>query len=323
MGVGLLRVSGVGRATDRAALSPVAWAPEGGQFAYGTRGGVWVHELGDLVGTRIAAGDVVTAVAWSPAAGSLAYVDRGALRTVLPDGRDLRKISTRGIASLPVWAPRGDRLAFVIRDAGQGGPARRIWLTSPDGALLRPVLWDTRGHSTAAMAWFPDALHLFASLVPPGGEAAVEWWKVRIAYPDFRRLPGPPSPALESALSPDGSRIAFVAAEGGGERAYVVRLDGSGLRALSNVARRVGGLSWSPHGDKLALAVLQTDAQAEVYAVSAATGARVLVTSYRLEFPDPGASLSLVWSPDERMLAYGTNTGSHRGPVWVARFQPP
>jgi hypothetical protein len=322
VGVGLLRVGGVGRATDRAALSPVAWAPEGEQFAYGTRGGVWVHELGDLVGTRIAAGDAVTAVAWSRAAGYLAYVDRGGLRTVLADGSDPREIPVQGTVRLPVWAPAGDRMAFVIRAPDQGRAADRIWLASPDGALLRPILWETRGHTIAALAWFPDVLHLFASLVPPGGEAAVEWWKVRIAYPDFRRLPGPPRPSLESVLSPDGSRIAFVAAEAGGERAYVVRLDGGGLRALSDGARRVGGLSWSPHGDKLALAVLQTDAQAEVYAVSAATGARVLVTSYRLEFPDPGASLSLVWSPDERKLAYGTNTGSHRGPVWVARFQP-
>lgn len=322
MGVALLRVTEVGRITDRAALSPVAWAPEGDRLAYGTRGGVWVHELGDLAGTRIAAGDVVTAVAWSPSAGSLAYVDRGALRTVLPDGRDLRKIPVQGTARLPAWAPAGDRLAFVVREPGQGGAADRIWLTSPDGALLRPVLWDTSGHTVAALAWFPDVLHLFAGLVPPGGGAAVEWWKVRIAYPDFRRLPGPPSPALESALSPDGSRIAFVAAEAGGERAYVARPDGSGLRAASQVARRVRGLSWSPHGDKLALAVLQTDAEAEVYAVSASTGARVLVTSYRLEFPGPGVGLSLAWSPDELKLAYGTNTGAHRGPVWVARFQP-
>jgi hypothetical protein len=42
------------------------------------------------------------------------------------------------------------------------------------------------------------------------------------------------------------------------------------------------------------------------------------VLDYALEFSDPSIALSLAWSPDGRHLAFGTNTGSFTGPVWVA-----
>ena len=78
----------------------------------------------------------------------------------------------------------------------------------------------------------------------------------------------------------------------------------------------------APHGDKLAFAALSQEAQAEIVVAAASTGTHMLVTGYRMEFPDPAAGLSMVWSPDERYLAYGTNTGSFVGPVWLAKFAP-
>ncbi|MGH7427631.1 MAG: hypothetical protein ACREJ4_04650 [Candidatus Methylomirabilaceae bacterium] len=57
----------VARASDRAALSPITWSPDGRRFAYGARDGVWVHTVGEAGGTKIADGEVVTAVAWSSA----------------------------------------------------------------------------------------------------------------------------------------------------------------------------------------------------------------------------------------------------------------
>jgi hypothetical protein len=129
-------------------------------------------------------------------------------------------------------------------------------------------------------------------------------------------------PVLESALSPTGEWIAFIGEEGGVERAYAVREDGSGLHPVSTPARRLSGLGWSPRGDKIAYGLLPGEALAEVYAAGIGGARRLLVASYRLEFPDPASGLSVVWSPDERSLAYGTNTGAMTGPVWLARFAP-
>ncbi|MGQ0571432.1 MAG: hypothetical protein ACT4P5_18165 [Armatimonadota bacterium] len=220
VGVGLLHVRGVARATDRAALSPVAWAPDGGRFAYGGRDGVWVHTLGDAAGAKIAPGETVTAVAWSPTANVLAYVDRGALSMVRLDGRGLRRIPVQGLVSQPVWAPGGDRLAVIVRQPGNGKATSRLWLTSPDGATLRQILWNPpSGRDIVTLGWFPDTLYLFVGLAPSEGGATVEWWKLRISYPEFRRLPSPPRPALESSIAPDGHWVAFVAEESEGARA--------------------------------------------------------------------------------------------------------
>jgi hypothetical protein len=332
VGVGLMEVAGVARATDRAALSPVAWSPDGRRFAYGGRDGVWVHGPGETRGARLAPGEAVTAVAWSRTAGSIAYVDRGVLYTMQPDGARRRRIAVRGVVSLPVWAPGGDRLAMAVHQPGAGAPAcgapgsgapgPRVCVTSPDGTMLRQIMWEPRSGSIAALGWYPDALHLFVGVASADGETIAEWWRIRISYPDFRRLSAVPEHVVEAASSPSGEWVAYIAAEAGGERAYVARADGSGRRAVSSVARRVSGLAWAPYGDKVAYGVLLNEAHAEVHVAAVMGDVQKLIATYRLEFPDPAAAMSLAWSPDETRLAYGTNTGSMAGPVWIARFAP-
>jgi Tol biopolymer transport system component len=303
-------------------LSPVAWAPDGRRFAYGARDGVWVHGVGDAGGARIAPGEAVTAVAWSAEADAIAYVDRGVLYTVRPDGRERRRVPLRGVASHPVWAPGGDRLAVAAHQPGVHPPADRLWITSPSGALMREVQWDPRTGSIVTLGWYPDALHLFVGLGSADGETIAEWWRVRIAYPDYRRLPSPPPRVVESSLSPRGDWVAYVADGSAGERASVMRLDGSSRREVSAAGHRVSGITWSPHGDKVAYGVLVGEAQADVHVAAVMGTARMLVATYKLEFPDPAAGLALAWSPDGTRLAYGTNTGSMAGPVWIARFAP-
>jgi len=319
VGVGVLDVKEVARATDRLALSPVAWSGDGQRFAYGTRDGVWVHGLGDATGARIADGSVVTAVAWSGAADVIAYIDRGTLSTVSPDGRNRLMIRLPGFVTAIAWAPGGDRLATVVRSAdGQGD--RLIW-TSRDGTIVRQVQWEPRGKRIAALGWFPDTLHLFVALASTGAEATTEWWSIRIAYPDFVRVVGPARPALDAMLSPSGEWIAFVGVDGDRQRAYAVRTDGTGLHAMSPPAGRVGGLAWSRRSDKIAYGVMSSETEAEVHLVGVTGTPSQQVAVYRVEFPDPAVSLSVAWAPDDLHLAYGTNTGALSGPIWVARFQ--
>lgn len=308
------------RASDRAALSPIAWSPDGRRFAYGARDGVWVHAVGEAGGTKIAGGEVVTAVAWSSAADAIAYVDRGALWIVRPDGGARRAIPIAGVVSRPVWAPAGDRLAVTVQPAGQN--TAQLWLTSPQGAVIRQILWDPPGRWIGALGWFPNALYLFVGLARPNDNATVEWWKIRIAYPDFRRLRSPSRPALDPVLSPSGEWIAFLAPADGRERAFAVRADGSGAHAVSPDGPRASGLAWSRSGDKLAYAQLIDQSKAEIHAVGTSSGTRQVLATVRLERTDPAAGVSLAWSPDELHLAYGTNTGVSSGAVWLLRFAP-
>ncbi|MGH2403911.1 MAG: hypothetical protein ACRDGN_05525 [bacterium] len=320
IGVGFLQAREVVRASDRAALSPIAWSPDGRRFAYGARDGVWIHTVGDIKGAKIADGEVVTAVAWSRVADAIAYIDRGALWIVRPDGRGRRAIPIAGVVSRPVWAPGGDRLAVVVQPAGQN--TAQLWLTGPQGAAIRQILWDPRGRWVGALGWFPNALYLFVGLARPDADATVEWWRVRIVYPDFRRLEGPKRPALDPMLSPSGDWIAFLAQEDGRERAYAVRPDGSGAHPLSAPAGRAVGLGWSSSGDKVAYALAIDETRVEIRAAGASAGAQQTLATVRLERADPRAGISLAWSPDESHLAYGTNTGVSSGAVWLLRFAP-
>lgn len=318
VGVGMLEVKDVSRATDRPALSPISWAADGRRFAYGTREGLWVHAVGDARGARIVEGGIVNAVAWSGPANVIAYLDRRALSTVRPDGRNRRAISLPGFVSAIAWAPGGDRLAAVTR-ASDGADDQLVW-TSPDGTIIRRIQWEPRGKRIVGLGWFPDALHLFVALAPPGGDLTTEWWSIRIAYPDFVQIAGPARPALDPVLSPSGQWIAFIAAEGGKQRVFAVRTDGTGLHPLSAPASRVSGLAWSRGSDKVAYGAIVSDTQADVYIVGATGAPSQQVAAYRVEFPDPAVALSMAWAPDDAHLAYGTNTGALSGPVWMARL---
>jgi Tol biopolymer transport system component len=320
VGVALLGAAAVEPASDHAALSPAAWAPDGRRFAYGTRDGVWIHGARGTADRRVVSGRAVTAVAWSAAADWLAYVDRGTLHTVRPDGRDARRVAVPGVAGRPVWAPGGDRLVFTVRQTSP--PATRLWITSPDGATLRPILWDTGGRQVVALSWYPDAVHLFVALAARDGEAIAEWWRVRIAYPDFRRLPGLPPRAIDAAMAPNAEWIALVTDEPGGEQLVIQRADGSGARRLAGPGRPIAGPAWGPHSDKIAYGVAGADALVEIYAAAAVGTAQVRVAAHPHDPGDPSPGRSLVWSPDGSGLAFGTNTGATLGRVWVARFSP-
>ncbi len=318
VGVGFLQVREVVRATDRSALSPIAWSADGRRFAYGARDGVWVHSVGDTKGVRVADGEVVTAVAWSAVADVIAYVDRGALWMIRPDGSGRRAIPIAGVVSRPLWAPVGDRLAVVVQPAGQN--TAQLWWTAPQGAAIRQILWDPPSRWIGALGWFPNALYLFVGLARPDGDATVEWWRVRIVYPDFRRLDGPARPALDPVLSPSGEWIAFLAPDEGRERAFAVRPDGSGAHPLSPSGGRAAGLAWSRSGDKVAYAFVVDATRVEIHAIGASARERQTLSTVRLERADPRAGISLAWSPDDAHLAYGTNTGTSSGAVWLLRF---
>lgn len=322
VGTRLLQVSDVVRATDRPALSPLSWSSDGGQFAYGSRDGVWVHRVGDPVGNKIAPGGAVTSLAWAPVDGTLAYVDRGVLWLVQSDGSHRRRVSIQGIADRPTWSPAGDRLVFLTRTVGAAGPAAsQLWIVGSDGVAPQQIGWQPKARRVGALGWFPDALHLFVGLTAQGGGAAVEWWQVRAAYPEARRLVTPQGRVMGAVLSPSGEWVAFVSGSPGAERAHIVRRDGGGQTPISPVLGRPSGLAWSPHGDKLAYGVIRDDATVEIHATSVSRGAPVVVAGQRIESPDRSVELSLGWSPDDARLAFGTNSGTHTGAIWFVQFR--
>ena len=97
------------------------------------------------------------------------------------------------------------------------------------------------------------------------------------------------------AIAPDGQRGAFVAKDhAGAVQVFVVALDGSDRRQLTNLAGPCARVCWSPAGRWLAfVAMVGSRPQLHVVPADASAPARAVTT-------EAGAVYSLTWLPDPR-----------------------
>ncbi|HXF82884.1 MAG TPA: hypothetical protein VNN19_09050, partial [bacterium] len=212
------------------------------------------------------------------------------------------------------------RLAVVLRRGAPGAPSFELWLASPDGQFRRFVTRAPAGRAMRALQWFPNSLYLFYGLSGLEDDVITEAWRVRVAYPDHRRLPLPDA-LRHPRLAPGGEAVACVAGDAvrdGRGRIVVVPLDGRGRVTVTPEEGRYTALAWSPQGDKLAYALVTDEANAEIWIADADASGRLAAHTYALEFTDPSIELSAAWSPDGHRLLFGTDTGAFRGPIWLA-----
>jgi dipeptidyl aminopeptidase/acylaminoacyl peptidase len=116
-----------------------------------------------------------------------------------------------------------------------------------------------------------------------------------------QRLTTTATDEIQPALSPDGSRLAFVGAAGGLPRVFVAGPDAtSPVRAApahGGGAAIEGNPSWAPHGDRLAF-MSTAGGRAGIYVVTLASGQVETLRAGVQTFVEPA------WSPDGRYLAY-------------------
>lgn len=317
-----LQVADVQRVVEHPAVAPVAWAPDSRAFAHSGQHRVWVYSL-DRGDQSIAAAEMGTALSWSVALNLLALIDRGVVSTFRSDGSDRRVIDLPGVAVGLAWAPGGDRMAVVLRRTGNGLPRFELWVANHDGGFKRLVTRAPAGRVMRDVQWFADSLYLLYGLSDPAERVIREAHRVRISYPDQTEIPLA-AHTVALRLAPTGRHVAVVTADrrvvGMGE-VIVSRLDGSGRLVLAADPGRFTGLAWSPQGDKLVYARVTEESRAELWLADADRSDRLQLYSYAMEYTDPGIDLAVTWAPDGRHLAFGTNTGTFVGPIWLATLQ--
>jgi Tol biopolymer transport system component len=158
------------------------------------------------------------------------------------------------------WSPDGRRLCFAadLRRTHGGVGRTDIYVIDVRTRQLRRL---TRSGRALAPTWSPDG-HTLAFAQSVGGGSfplTSSLWLIDVDGKRPQEILGPSTSTLDvpNTWSPDGSMLAFtrrryLRSTGSVRSAiYIVRRDGSGLRAF---ARRASGAAWSPDGHKIAFA---------------------------------------------------------------------
>jgi Tol biopolymer transport system component len=249
--------------------------------------------------------------------GRIAYAHGGDIWTARPDGSHERRLTRRrGPEDDPSWSPDGRRLAY--RDSRRGYNLNdEIYVMDRDGSHRRNLTRSPRMNDWGP-AWSPDGrLIAFNSatelhVMRPDGRRMRRIVRIEAEYPDW---------------SPDGKRLAFMSmqphATGSDPNydVYVVGIDGSGLRRLTDWPGEDGWPAWSPDGRLIAYTTSQ-DSEGQyrgpgpyldVYVMRPdGSEKRRVVRRIFGAFPD--------WSPDGELIVFTGSPLSGRGErLWVVR----
>ena len=189
-----------------------------------------------------------------------------------------------------VISPNGKYLAY--------SDANGFYVRHVDGGETYPVPMP-KGFAPLPESWFPDSLHLVVSWFddPNGGPPSL--WKISVLGGEPRKLVNEGSSAR---VSPDGSKIAFLAGVWDSEQIWLSDADGGNVRKILDGGRDVfGAVAWAPDGKRFAcvkaLNLFGPDRptkQIEVYDLSTAHSDVIL--------SEPRLGDSLAWLNSGRLI---------------------
>lgn len=223
----------------------------------------------------------------------LAFIDeRGGsvdLYVIRSDGTGRRRLTRDpAVEQYPTWSPDGTRIAFERRM----GDDAEIWI------------WDGTTRDTRRLtrnpgidwtpAWSPNGRRIaFASV---RGGAALAIYTMTPLGTRIHRIPNTDGGA-EPAWSPDGTRLAFRKELPGNDEIFVIDVDGTDWRNLTDNPANDFSPEWSPTGDRLVFESFR-DGNYELYTVAEDGSDLQRLTDSQA--PDQFPS----WSPDGSSVVF-------------------
>jgi Tol biopolymer transport system component len=196
----------------------------------------------------------------------------------------------------PVWSPDGSRLGYVSDMTGE----------------IQVYITDSTGHNTKQITNIPGGA-VIRRWSPDGTKIVVhaptndKWQLYVIEIHGNNTLQLTQTPRIpDGPWSPDSKRLVLI-----GEDLILINADGTDPTQLTNDARQILGVSWSPDGTKLAFAAMFTDSFSEIYTIDLESRTIKRLTTNEVQDEDPR------WSPDGTRIAYLTVVTDDYGEVFV------
>lgn len=207
------------------------------------------------------------------------------------DGRgDRRLVESEIDLNHPDWSPDGQRLAAVGIVSDDTWSIHNI---EADGSSVQRLTWQP-GVWDVEPAWSPDGTLIAFSRIDPSREYRSELW-VMSADGGNPRWIG--QEGFGARWSADGKHLVFATAFRGSSGIATCRIDGSGIRHLSEPTHNETNPSWSPDGSKI-LFISDEDGDRDLYLMDAdGQNRRRLTDNHVPEFVAR-------WSPDGRKIAF-------------------
>lgn len=217
--------------------------------------------------------------------------------TIYTDGTNIRRLTNDASDNgSPSWSPDGRFIAYDARKAGSS----TIYVMNADGTNPRPLTTiDTRDHRPA---WSPDGLAIaFVSERDDANpntceDCRTEIYKMRPDGTNVRRITDVKN-ASGPAWSPDGHSIVFDCDCDGNNDIYVIDLNGTNLKRLTDNPGKDLDASWSPDGRLIAFES-NRDGNPEIYVMN------VDGTNQRNLTNNASYDQHPTWSPDGRYIAF-------------------
>lgn len=203
---------------------------------------------------------------------------------------------------LPAFSPTGREVAFTSFLRGGAD----LWIVSAGGGRARRVSFRSGMNSGAV--WFADGVSIALTLSHEGNP---EIYKIRASDGNIvARLTNSGASDLSPSISGDGSQIAFVSDRTGSPQIYIMPASGGGAKRLTFQGNQNTTPRINPRADKPLIAFTGRDERLsfDIFTYNLKDGKIERVTQNK------GSNYDPAWSPDGRLLVYG----SSRGGLFVA-----
>ena len=291
------------------------WSPDGNRILY-EASGIWITNTDGTDRVWLADG---RSPVWSPDGSLVAFVSDDGIELIGPDASGRRLLVSAaalapeppegGSANLgaPAWSPDGGKIAFELGSyvpdpfdpsdpMGQTGTRlSSIWIINSDGSDPKRLTTDSAYEQDPCWSRDGQSVTFFSDRYD--GEPGR--WTARVDGSSQ------PEPAEGGCLSPDGTRIAYLADD---EDLWLKDTDGSNAVEVAGGSGWYYGATWSPDGTMLAFQSVIVGPVGNIWIVKAdGTGKTRLTGATKNPFdctPRWIEYLEPQWSPDGTKLLF-------------------